>query len=743
MSDWICPTCNGLAEPGQRFCGYCGANLEVNPPVAAPRRENANLLVPEPGQREILIGRDEALRGTAHCWLNHPAVSLRHARVEERDGRWFVVDLNSSKGTYINYQRVAPTSEGMPISLHDTLWIAPYAFRLRLQGERQGLEQAHMRLDARRLVRTVNRGRVTILDLQDMALSFRPGEFIALVGGSGTGKTTLMKALNGLQPAQKGEVLIDDRPIIQNGDARRFAALYSIMGYVPQDDVMHEWLTAWEVLSYVARMRLAELGPDEIRACIEQTLADVDMVEHHHKRINQLSGGQRKRINIAMELLAQPRLLFLDEPTSGLDPGLDLEMMSLLRRWAHGNGDTVSASQAGSRSGDPKTIVLVTHATQNIEQCDYLAFMAPGGRLAFFGPPREAKAFFFPGQAPDQVTYAHIYRELAETRAGDGDKKPEQWADEYARSPYYERYVVARTSGAAGSDVIPTSRSLLGNKSALFSPNLRRAEFRQQASQFAVLSGRTARLIRRDALNAIFLLLQAPIVAVLLTAVSSAQALQPIGAVDAKKVLFILACAAVWLGIINATKEIVKEQPIYLRERLYGLGAAPYVLSRHFVLTVLGLAQVILLVLFVGWHIELPASGVFLPAPVEIGVTLLLSMAAGLALGLLISSLAKTLDLANTLMFLLLILQVIFSGLLFEPRGVAGAISALTLSRWSLEALGTTANLNQLLLGVIPGYEWDPAYRFTVSHLLQTWAVLSLYAIICLALTCWRQARKR
>jgi hypothetical protein len=250
-------------------------------------------------------------------------------------------------------------------------------------------------------------------------------------------------------------------------------------------------------------------------------------------------------------------------------------------------------------------------------------------------------------------------------------------------------------------------------------------------------------LIWRDALNAIFLLLQAPIVAVLLTAVSSSQALQSIGAVDAKKVLFILACAAVWLGIINATKEIVKEQPIYLRERLYGLGAIPYVLSRHFVLACLGLAQVILLVLFVGWQIELPASGVFLPAPIEIGVTLLLSMAAGLALGLLVSSLAKTLDLASTLMFLLLILQVIFSGLLFEPSGIAGAISAFTLSRWSLEALGTTANLNQLLLGVIPGYEWDPAYRFTIAHLLQTWAVLSLYAVICLALTCWRQAKKR
>jgi hypothetical protein len=390
-------------------------------------------------------------------------------------------------------------------------------------------------------------------------------------------------------------------------------------------------------------------------------------------------------------------------------------------------------------SGDPKTIVLVTHATENIEHCDYLAFMAPGGQLAFFGPPRQAKAFFFPDQPAEEVTYSRIYHNLSERAAGDNGKAPAEWVAEFRQSAHYRRYVQARAlwpeAAPAEAEKDPgLARSPL---------HLSRAELRQQAAQFFILAGRTVRLLGRDTLNAVFLLLQAPIAAVLLAAVSSRQALQPVGAADAKKVLFIMACAAVWLGIINATKEIVKEQPIYQRERLYGLGAAPYVVSRLCVLATLGVVQVALLVLIVGWQIELPVEGVFLPAPVEMGVTLALSMAAGLALGLLISSLTSTLDLATTVMFLLLILQVIFSGLLFEPKGAASVLSALTLSRWTLEGLGTTANLNQLLLGAIPGYEWDPAYQATAFHLIQTWIVLGIYAVVCTALACWRQAGKR
>jgi len=732
----ICPACGKPAADSQRYCAFCGAELRALARVE-PRPAPHNWLIPAPGQEVILIGRDPGLRGTMHCFLDHPAVSLHHARIERLREQWFVVDLNSSKGTFVNYQRVLPGPVGEPLGPDDTLWIAPYAFRLRTEGARGELQPAHMRLDACGLHRQVKVGRETqtILDLRQMPLTFVPGEFIALVGGSGSGKTTLMKALNGMAPAQEGQVAIDGRAIIEGRNAHAFAALFSIMGYVPQDDVMHRDLTVTELLRYVARLRLADLSGAEIATAVDEALAAVDLSPHAGKLIRQLSGGQRKRVNIAMELLARPRLLFLDEPTSGLDPGLDLEIMTLLRNWARG------ASEAGTDArSDPKTIILVTHATENIEQCDYIAFMEPGGRLAYFGPPREAKRFFIPEREPDDVTYSEIYRRVASPPGCAGGQQPATWSDAYRESANFERYIVARQPRKIEGYAQPATAVEQAAAVRIKLPT--RPELQVGLQQFRILAGRYVRLIGRDRLNAAFLFLQAPLVALLLAAVSSPQALRPAGALDAEKVLFILACAAVWLGVINSTKVIVAEQDIYQRERLYGLGPVPYVLSKIAVLGGIGLLQMALLVFFVNLAIFLPDRGLVGPVQLEYFVTLALSTLAGMALGLLTSALARTLDLANTLMFLLLIVQVIFSGLLFDPIGLAQIPASLTISRWVLQALGTSTDLNRLLMGIMPGYDWNPAYRADMIHLLACWLILVLYATICIGLACWRQAKK-
>lgn len=754
----FCPACGKTITATQKFCAWCGADLRsvelpagydlegadgsvregVRSLVAVPAPEN--VLVPAPGQDVILIGRDPALRDAGHCHLDHPAISWRHAQIERRGAQWFIVDLYSSKGTFVNYQRVPPGPLGQPLTANDTIWVAPYAFRLRTTGPRGELQSAHMRLDALDLRREVKVGRqkVTILDLRATPLTFSPGEFIALVGGSGSGKTTLMKALNGMAPAQEGQVAIDGRVIIEGKNAAAFAALFSIMGYVPQDDVMHRDLTVTELLRYVARLRLADLSAAEIAAAVDEVLASVDLSQHANKLVRQLSGGQRKRVNIAMELLARPRLLFLDEPTSGLDPGLDLEIMTLLRNWARGTPEAEGAGRS-----DPKTIVLVTHATENIEQCDYIAFMEPGGRLAYFGPPREAKRFFFPEREPDAVTYSEIYRRVAgpppAAQSRDGDRAT--WADAYRESASFQRYIVARQPAEIEGRARPVAVQEAAVPVRIKLPT--RSELQVAGLQFRILAGRYARLIGRDKLNAAFLLLQAPLVALLLAAVSSPQALRPAGALDAEKVLFILACAAVWLGIINSTKVIVAEQDIYQRERLYGLGPVPYVLSKIAILGSIGLIQMALLVFFVNLAVFLPDRGLVGPVQLEYFVTLVLSTIAGMALGLLTSALARTLDLANTLMFLLLIVQVIFSGLLFDPVGLAQIPASLTISRWALQALGTSTDLNRLLTGVMPGYDWNPAYRADMVHLLGCWLILVLYAAVCIGLACWRQAKKQ
>jgi len=728
----ICSACGKPAADSQRYCAFCGAELRALARVE-PQPAPHNWLIPAPDQEVILIGRDPSLRDTVHCFLDHPAVSLQHARIERRGDQWFAVDLNSSKGTFVNYQRVSPGPVGQPLGPDDTLWIAPYAFHLRTEGARSELQPAHMRLDAVDLRRQVKVGRETqtILDLRQTPLAFVPGEFIALVGGSGCGKTTLMRALNGQAPAQEGQVLIDSRPIIEGANTQPFAALHSIVGYVPQDDVMHRDLTVIELLTFVARLRLADLTAAEISDAVDKTLVAVDLSQHARKLVRFLSGGQRKRVNIAMELLARPRLLFLDEPTSGLDPGLDLEVMKLLRGWARGQGVTSTGEP-----GDPKTIVLVTHATENIELCDYIAFMERGGRLAYFGPPHEAKCFFYPEREPEQVTFAEIYLRVA-TGPAPVAAAADSWAEVYQQSAYFERYVAGRSSQATSTALtlpaeMPVERRLLPT----------RPQVTAGLRQFGLLAGRYARLIGRDKMNAAFLLLQAPLVALLLAAVSTPQALRPAGALDAEKVLFILACAAVWLGIVNSTKVIVAEQDIYQRERLYGLGAAPYVFSKIAVLGMIGLVQMILLVFFIGLVLLLPDRGLMAPIQMEYFITLALTVVAGQALGLLISALAGTTDLANTLMFLLLIVQVIFSGLLFEPSGLAEIPASLTISRWSLQALGSSTDLNRLLLGVMPGYDWNAAYSADILHLLGCWAALLLYATGCVGLACWRQGRK-
>ncbi|MCZ7674259.1 MAG: ABC transporter ATP-binding protein [Chloroflexi bacterium] len=238
------------------------------------------------------------------------------------------------------------------------------------------------RLDATNLTRIVSIGGLTQklsggstqrIILDDVTLSIHPREFVALVGGSGAGKSTLMKAMSGFTPANSGQVLVNGDDLYAN-----FGAYRSILGYVPQDDIIHGQLTVYSALNYAAQLRLPDAPPAEIETRIQRVIQEVELVGHEEKQVQSLSGGQRKRVSIAVELLAEPGLFFLDEPTSGLDPGLEKKMMYTMRQLAD-NG---------------RTIILVTHATANIDQCTQVAFMSEGGKLAYFGPPKDALVFF-------------------------------------------------------------------------------------------------------------------------------------------------------------------------------------------------------------------------------------------------------------------------------------------------------------------------------------------------------------
>ncbi|HET9224826.1 MAG TPA: FHA domain-containing protein, partial [Roseiflexaceae bacterium] len=318
----------------------------------------------DPNDLQITIGREGA-----EIVLENPQVSRQHAVIERVDGHHLLRDVGSANGTFVNGQRITQHT----LRPGDVIQIG--AFKLVYDGDSldQYDQRGALRIDARNLSRSVTRNGRARLILKDVSLSIAPREFVALVGGSGTGKSTLLNALSGYVQASGGKVLVNGDDYYGNFDAYR-----SVLGYVPQDDIIHRMLPVDRALGYAARLRLPDdTAPAEIAQRIGRVLEDVEMAPHRDTLVENLSGGQRKRVSIGAELLADPSLFFLDEPTSGLDPGLEKKMMYTLRRLAD--------------SG--RTIVLVTHATANITQCDHVAFMSDG-RLVYFGPPEEALQFF-------------------------------------------------------------------------------------------------------------------------------------------------------------------------------------------------------------------------------------------------------------------------------------------------------------------------------------------------------------
>lgn len=666
----------------------------------------------------VVIGRDPS----SDLVLDHPTVSRRHAQVEQTAQGHDIRDLNSINGTFVNGQAVR---RPQLLQVGDVVQIGPF----KLAYDRTGLSQyapaGNYRLDAIRLSRRVPllgpfspqrllglNGRPTHrLILDDISLSVYPREFVALVGGSGAGKSTLMKALSGFAPAQ-GQILVNGDDLYAN-----FAAYRSILGYVPQDDVIHDHLSVRSALTYAARLRLSDAGADETERRISGVLEQVEMTEHAGKQVSTLSGGQRKRVSIAVELLAEPGLFFLDEPTSGLDPGLEKKMMYTLRRLA----------DAG------RTIVLVTHATANITQCTHLAFLAEG-RLAFYGPPQEALAFFGVEDFPDIYTRLsqpidparnplppHLQQNRQQMQASQSGRAPtaaEVWSAAFRNSPQWQRYVIGRLQTASAAP-----------EPATVGPQLARQRV-SALRQFGILTQRYLDLIRRDTMSLLILLLVMPLIGILLLIISGrhdlvgknqnaiqTQIQQAIddkraehnpdrdderfqasyGVADkAQQLLFVMALSANLLGLFAAAFEIVKEQSIYARERMVNLGIVPYLLSKMAVLGLFAALQCLLLLLVVRLKVKYPPKGVFLPAPIEMYVTMLLATLASTSMGLLISALVRSTNTVIYVILFVLFVQIIFAGAAFELPPLAEPVSYLTTTRWTLEALGSTANMEAL-----------------------------------------------
>lgn len=695
---------------------------------AASSQQHAPMVAFDQDQSDLTIGRaaDNILV------LDHPQVSAHHAVIRRSSTGAVLEDLGSTNGTFMNGQPVKKA----PIQPGDVFQIGGLPLLYQVDAISQEVASTAVRLDAINLVRPVGGGAL----LRDISLSIAPRELVALIGGSGTGKSTLMGALNGFRPAPEGQVLY-------NGDNyyRNVGVYRSSLGYVPQDATIHPELTVERTLSYAARLRLPpDISAAERARAIDEVLDDVGMAAYRTMRVANLSGGQLKRVAIAVELLARPRIFFLDEPATGLDPGLEKRIMSLLRNLA----------DKGC------TIILVTHATANITMCDQVGVMGRGGRLCFYGPPHEALNFFGARE------FSNIYSQLEVS-----ESVCAEWTTRFEQSPACATYVRGRLASSAATST--DGRHAAGQASG--AQRARRAPGGLSAwRQFWLLTMRYAETLVQDRLTLLLLLLQAPLGALIILLVAPttifADGASPI---DAQQIIFLVVLDAILIGTTNAGREIVKERSIYLRERLVNLKVVPYVLSKAAVLALLCLVQIIVLIGMLLPYTGAPPAGVLLPGPLEWLVSAWLAALGGMAMGLLLSAVANSSSRVMAIVPLLLVPQIMLAGPLFELTGPARVLSTVTVARWATEAMGTTADLNRLyyqaLASAPPGirptllpasidgfslesydsstrgrtdYSAAAHLRSRRRHLLGRWGILGGQIVAFLALACLAQRQK-
>jgi ABC-type multidrug transport system ATPase subunit len=543
-----------------------------------------------------------------------------------------------------------------------------------------------LRIEAIGVCQRVRSGRRT---LHDVSLTIERGELVAIVGGSGTGKTTLLDTLAGIRPPAAGAVRYS-RPLN--------------FGYVPQDDIIHRDLPLASTLRYAARLRLPKgTSSAEIDAVVRDVLAALDLTDRAGLRVGSLSGGQRKRASIAVELLTRPRVFFLDEPTSGLDPATAAEFMRLLRRLADGG----------------MTVVLATHNPPDVRHCDKIAFLARDGHLAFFGTPAAACAYFTTNGIDE------IYERLA----SEGD--PREWAERFAASMAGN----ASSGNASSGTPIPGERPVASRGIG-------------PVGQWLVLTRRNLDILVRNRLT-LAILVGSPVMVLLMFAVLFQPGAFSLGQPSPNAtvmILFWVAFGGFFFGLTYGLLQICAEFPILRRERLAGLGVSSYVLAKVTVLLPL-LAAVDVLMLGVLRALDrLPAADAAIYG--EMFVTLLLSSAAALALGLLTSAAVSDPAQAAIALPMLCFPQVLFVGAILPVPVMAAAgrvLSYAMSNRWAFEGLGHSIGVEDLWARGTSslGPPLLASYGDTFARpVVVDWAILGGCTAAFLAVACVVLARK-
>lgn len=622
------------------------------------------------GKAPITIGRSSR----NDIVLKNSSVSREHAVVQEKNGVCTIRNLKSTNGILVNGRAVR---EEKVLKAQDVIEILDY--RIIFSGHLLFYKNSTrgVTLETKNLCKVVGKQKKAILNHVNCRIE--SNEFVAIIGGSGAGKTTLMNAMSGFDKDIQGAVLCNGMDL-----QKQFQHLKSIIGYVPQQDIIYENLTLRKMLYYTAKLKMPkDTSMQEIDEKINEVLEMVELTEHQNTYIRKMSGGQKKRASIAVELLADPKLFFLDEPTSGLDPGTEKNLMAILSKL--------------SKTKD-KTIIMVTHTTQSLDMCDKIIFMGAGGRLCFAGTPEQALMFF------DTDSLVDVYNIIAEN--------PILWEEQFAR---------CMEQGAAKE---PESSG--------------REELRERKTsplyQLFYLSLRYAELIKNDLPRLLLIVLQPLIIGLLLYIVSDEDIFDIYE--STKSMMFALSCSGIWMGLFNSIQEICKERVIIKREYMANLKLPVYILSKIIIQSLIGFLQALILTVVFLTAVGKSGAGILMDHfHAEIFMTVWLTILASMAIGFIVSSVVKTGDKAMAVAPFILIVQLLFSGILFTLEGLGEWISYMTISRWSVEALGSIVNLNDMQLRMqreIPSLEHaaEDFFKCSAGHLWKTWGILLIMMVV-------------
>ncbi len=631
------------------------------PDLAARVGDTVRMLVspPRPGaaaRGSKTVGRSKSNDIVVDDYL----VSRVHALLVSTAAGLEIRDNNSSNGTFVNGSSVTHSvlHEGDVVTVGNTdLLVSGATLAPRTTPARTSGLAAHglgLVIDAHQL-------------LTDVSFTARPGTLTAVIGPSGAGKSTLIKMIGGATKPSAGVVSFDGHDI-----HAEYASMRSRIGMVPQDDVVHRQLALEHALNFAAELRLPpDTSADDRRAVVERVLDELELTKHKKTRVDKLSGGQRKRASVAMELLTGPSLLILDEPTSGLDPALDRQVMTMLRRLA----------DAG------RVVLVVTHSLTYVNMCDQVLLLAPGGKTAFADPPGEI------GSAMGTTDWADIFARVST----DPDAVHQAFL---ARHPPRRPPPVSTQAAPLGK---PPQTSLW--------------------RQVYTLVRRQSRLITADRGYFAFLAALPFVLGVLSLAVPGNTGLgvanpqQPEEPID---IMILLNIGVVFMGTALTVRDLVGERLIFQREQAVGLSGSAYLVSKILVYSIAALLQTAILTAIMVVGKGAPQHGAVILGTgttagiIELYLTLALTAIVSAVVGLALSSLARSTEQVLPMLVVVIMVAMVLAGGLIPVTGrlVLDQVSWLLPARWGFAAAASTIDLRNIEAGLPADKLWQHSVHY-------------------------------